>query len=56
MKYTFNFTQQFFQGAATFIVSLLLLHFFKGEWDWGLALGVGLGSFIFSGFAPKECK
>lgn len=56
MKYTFNFRQQLLQGAVTSIVSLLILYFFKGEWDWILALSAGLGSFIFAGFAPKDCK
>ena len=49
MKYNFDFKRQLLQGAVAFLVSFLILYFFKGEWDWALALGIGLGNFISTG-------
>lgn len=51
MKYNFNLTQQLLQGVITFIVALVVVYLFKSEWNWGLALGVGIGNFITSGIS-----
>ena len=55
-KYTFDIKKQLTYGIIGFVLPALIVYLFEGHWNWGIAIGVGLGNFIITGFIPKECK
>lgn len=50
MKYNFNFTRQIISGVASFFVAVIATQIFDHEIKFALAIVIGIGSFITSGF------
>lgn len=54
MIYKFNLTQQFISGLVSFLTAVVVTQIFDNEIKWALALAIGIGTFITSGFHMRS--
>ncbi len=54
MKYTFNSAQQIISGLVSFLTTVVVTQIFDHEIKWMLAIAVGIGTFVTSGFYKRN--
>lgn len=54
MKYQFSFIQQIISGVISFLTAVIVTQIFDHEIKWALAIAVGIGTFLTSGFYRKN--
>ena len=56
MKYQFNLKLQLIYGVIGFILSLIIIYLFLGNFDWLTSGIIGLFEFIIAGFYTQMSK
>jgi len=54
IKYTFNFRMQLIYGMIGILSTLIIIFIFTQDFNWLLAMVVGVGNFITSGLYDLE--
>lgn len=54
MSYSSGVVRQFMAGFVSFLTAAIVTYIFDHEVKWALALAIGLGTFVTSGFYVNE--